>query len=483
MLKSTSPSPRPQAVHKPYPMFSAENDFVTLPVKKDTHPKISPLDLLDARTPSDSFSEANFQSPGSHSYIDFKPPPTFSQQDIVLVSPSLSRDFGSRTTPPKESEYRALLSRLNTDYKPPQDPELKRPWDRRDVKTEFTSPRASHFMCVSKDDHERELREKLQENEEKWERKRIQLVAALEDRMREFESKVKLEYEQKTENKDRRATGTETEEGELQAKGLSDELLRKQFEEQLAEEGEKSVQQEKEITRLERLLAMKSADESELVTELRNEIDHLSREIDEKVTKLLDLSELLGEKEGEIEHLTSRLQKCARLETENVQLSAEIADLKSCNSLQETLKLSLQELEQENYLLKKDYEELLTLHNRTAHRDTSSGEETRFKPCSPLKRRFDSTESGLLSGLEAQETSDAMRQYEERCIELTDELEVWKAKANALESQHRETIESLRRDDQQLRTDVRSFVEQCAQQMQEVMTFLGERTGDEDRQD
>lgn len=358
--------------------------------------------------------------------MDFKLPSTL---DTPFAPPPLSRDFPN--TPHTELDCVALLSKLG-------DPKLRSSHPDTEAHTDFpkTTKACHHFQCIEKEEHERILHEKLSETQYYWE-----------ERLHSLEQRLRAEYESKSDAKERR--GTDTDEGEVPAKALSDELLRRQFEDQLAEETEKSEQQHQEIVRLERLLAAKSSEESELVADLRREVDALSKDIDEKVTKVMDLTELVAEKEGEIDHLAARLKRFARLEEENSQLLLELTDLREKDVLRETLQISLQELEQENYSLRKDYQDLYDEHSRlTQLRDSS--EELHFKPSNSLKRRFGSLDSA---------------KYED----LRNQLKLWKSKHTSLALQCAQALEALKNCNSQLRSEFAAFVDEFVQRIQDSL--------------
>jgi hypothetical protein len=316
-----------------------------------------------------------------------------------------------------------------------------------------------HYQCISLTEHKEILHKQMLQNQ----RERTALLTSLNQQMKQFELQLQAEYQQKVETLEKRASSSDL---EGTTKTLSDELLRRQFEDQLAEESEKEIQQEREIERLRGLLERDEVEEGS--TKL--EIARLTKEIQGKDRDIRALTLEIAQRDDFIAELRTRASSIDHLEAEIASLTSENLSLRhhsKPSSLEEALKLSLQELESENSLLKQDYEELLVAHQHALH-DRQMAETVRLKTCSPLKRKLGSPESSTTPRSQSREIAEIRKE----CDDKSDQALYWKTKTNDLAKHYKAALTQLQSDSQLLRSDITTLTTQTSQHLHDLSTLL-----------
>lgn len=168
------------------------------------------------------------------------------------------------------------------------------------------------------------------------------------------------------------------------------------------------------------------------------------------------------------EQLTAKTQEITALrqQTDSLQEKAasDEAKIRKQNDLIATLKSQLEiipredpatrALEQENQLLKRDYEALASLHRRTLQ-DKRKPDTPGSGRSSPLRRRPE----------ELEDASSLRQYYERRCAELRDESTQWKEKVKVLTSRHFHAVQSLQQDKRELQQEIATLGEETRQQV------------------
>lgn len=319
-----------------------------------------------------------------------------------------------------------------------------------------TSP---HPQCISLTDHKEILHKQMLQNQ----KERTTLLSSLSQQMKQYEQQLQAEYQQKVDILEKRASSSDM---EGTTKTISDELLRRQFEDQLAEESEKEIMQEREIERLRGLLERGEEEEGSVKLEMAR----LVKEIQGKDRDIRALTLEIAQKDDFIAELRTKVSSIDHLEAEIASLTSENLSLRhhsKPSSLEEALKLSLQELESENSLLKQDYEELLLAHQHVLH-DRQLAETVRLKTCSPLKRKIGSPESSTTPRTQSREMADVRKEYEDK----SDQVLYWKTKTNDLAKDYKSALNQLQSDSQLLRADIATLTTQTSQQLQSLSTLL-----------
>lgn len=436
-VKSTSP-PRSRDLPTPYVpgQFEAFAKRVTL------------KEEVEGRSPWSSVFDADQRSPNSHSYIDFKPSPV-SRGDGNVASPWFSQDFGEREKIP--TYHTAEIDHQLTFHQstvPKQEP-------------------CPHSHCISLPEHEEILRQQTFQSQ----RARNSLLTSLNHQMHQFEQRLQAEYQEKLEIMEKRTSGSEVESRDKGSEGhVSDEVLRRQFEEQLAEESEKEVMQEREIERLRGLLERKREEEGEG----SREIEKLERELQGKEREIRALTLEIASKDDFIAELRSKVSSISHLEASIASLTHENQTLRQhsqSSALEEALKLALQELESENSLLRQDYEELLTAHQHTLH-DKQMAETVRLKTCSPLKRKIPSSEPNFTPRSQSREMTELRKEYEDKSWELREKATYWQEKTKSFAKHFNSALNALQSESQLLRSDITTLTSQTSQQLQDLSTLL-----------
>lgn len=394
----------------------------------------------EGRSPWSSVFDPEMQN--MHSYIDFNRPSPVVKGEGNGQSPWLSQEF---------------IERIPVDGSPENDQQMT--FHQAELSPE--SSHTKHFShCISLAEHQQLLRQQSLTSQLAWDRERLALLDSLNRQMREFQDQLTKEYKEKLENWEKKANSSDKG-SEVTTKTLSDELLKRQFEDCLTDETEKNAMLEKEIGRM-KVLLMKYEMENKGKCE---EIDNLKAEIEKKDELIANL---MPEKLKN-ETLTAKI---TALNSENLSLRRQ----SSSSNFEETLKIALQELENENSELKKDYEELLAAHQHALHTQNMEiiEEKPQFKASSPLKRKFTSLQVSLNATPKGEnsEMREIRRRNEEKSMEYQAEIMKWKGKTQEMMQGYRQVVGELQSESKQLKADIASLSEQTRIQLQAISTLL-----------
>ena len=207
---------------------------------------------------------------------------------------------------------------------------------------------------------------------------------------------------------------------------------------------------------------------------LRREYGEEADDKREQLTKALgrvgDLEEQLAAKTQEITVLrqqTDSLQEKAASDEAQIRKQNDI--ITSLKSQLETTPRDdpqMRALEQENALLKRDYDALASLHKRTLQ-ERRKPETPGSGRSSPLRRRPE----------ELEEASSLRQYYERRCAELRDEAMQWKEKVKALTLRHHHALQDLQQDKRELQQEIAALGEEMKQQVRAVELELHRQNG------
>ena len=189
------------------------------------------------------------------------------------------------------------------------------------------------------------------------------------------------------------------------------------------------------------------------------------QEVEDKREKLAKALEQVG---GMEEQLAAKTQEITALrqQTDSLQEKAasDEAKIRKQNELIATLKSQLETtpredattraLQQENALLKRDYEALTSLHRRTLQ-DKRKPDTPGSGRSSPLRRRPE----------ELEDASSLRQYYERRCTELRDEATQWIEKVKVLTSRHYHALQDLQQDKRELQQEIAALGEETRQQV------------------
>ena len=307
----------------------------------------------------------------------------------------------------------------------------------------------------------RELEDTLKQREaahqKELERQRVDMLEQLDRKMKDYEDSLRREFQQRLDFLEQKASERSENDralldlkGQMTAKTLSEELIRRHYEEKISEINEGKSAQEKEIARLQHLAKLKGDTETDKVKDLRLEVEHLTQDIASSDAQIAQLRELVASQSSQISTLTGKLQSKSKLENEYANLAKELTEEKLRNKREGEgdLKHRLQALEQEHQLLRRDYDTLASMHKRALKDLKRSADESR----TPTKL----------------ESTDMKKLYEAKCLELSEEATVWKEKTRKLVSRYYHALEKLQRDNKQVKADLARLTAETQQSVHDI---------------
>jgi chromosome segregation ATPase len=204
--------------------------------------------------------------------------------------------------------------------------------------------------------------------------------------------------------------------------------------------------------------------------EYGEEVDDKREQLNKALGQVSNLEEQLAAKTQEITALrqqTDSLQEKAASDEAQIRKQNDIiASLKSQLETTPREDAKMRALEQENALLKRDYDALASLHKRTLQ-ERRKPETPGSGRSSPLRRRPE----------ELEEASSLRQYYERRCTELRDEAMQWKEKVKALTLRHHHALQDLQQDKRELQQEIAALGEEMRQQVRAVELELHRQNG------